>query len=165
MINDIFNNAKIIRAFTPYSFRLFFEKLEIFKPNSKKHKELYERFKPEFLLGMPIFPSELFFITYNKIVNCPDKNCQNFKNFKNLLSDIDYIENEVDKNNYENYNNHNNINPYPYLDSNINIDNKDILNNNNEYLMGSKEIKNKKISSNRNLIESNYRNFIYLFIY
>jgi hypothetical protein len=80
MVNTIFLRAKIIRSATPYSFRLFFQKLEIFNPNSNKHKELNETFQPELLLALPILPCEIFYVAYNKIVTCPDKNCFNFKN-------------------------------------------------------------------------------------
>lgn len=103
MINKIFHKAKIIRSATPYSFRLFFEKLEIFKPNSKKHKELNERIQPEQLIALPILPSEIFYVAYNKIVTCPDKNCQNFKNL------FDYEKNNLVNNDFEiNGNNANN---------------------------------------------------------
>jgi len=87
MIDIIFENAKRIRSITPYSFRLFFNKLDVFKPFSKRHKELFEHYQPENLMCLPILPSEIFFIAYNKIVSCPDKNCRYFNNLYN--NDID----------------------------------------------------------------------------
>jgi len=80
MIDKVFENAKKIRAVTPYSFRLFLNQLDIFKPFSKRHKELFEHYQPENLLCLPILPSEIFYIAYNKIVSCPDKNCRFFNN-------------------------------------------------------------------------------------
>ena len=92
MIEKIFNNAKVIRSATPYSFRLYFDKLEILKQDSKRHKELFERLQPELLIALPILPSEIFYVAYNKIVTCPDKNCFHFKNLfdyeKNLIPEI-----------------------------------------------------------------------------
>jgi hypothetical protein len=80
MIDKIYENAKKIRAVTPYSFRLFINQLDVFKPFSKRHKELFEHYQPENLMCLPILPSEIFYIAYNKIVSCPDKNCRYFKN-------------------------------------------------------------------------------------
>ncbi len=87
MIDIIFENATKIRSITPYSFRLFFNKLDIFKIFSKRNKELFDYYQPENLLCLPIFASEIFFIAYNKIVSCPDKKCRFFNNLYN--NDID----------------------------------------------------------------------------
>jgi hypothetical protein len=156
MINIIFDNAKIIRSSTPYSFRLFFEKLEIFKLNSKRHKELFEKFQPEFLLALPIFPSEIFYIAYNKIINCPDKNCQNFKNM--FLFDNENFneknENLLDSKNEVDYNYNKEeffILKHENKDFNINTNHfnyKENFNNNNynnDNLKGLKDIKDMQI--------------------
>ena len=78
MVDEIFENAKKLRAITPYSFRLFFDKMEIFNPFSTKHKENFEKYKPESILCLPILPSEIFYITYNNLLKCPDRRCENF---------------------------------------------------------------------------------------
>lgn len=91
MIDEIFENAKKIRAVTPYSYRLFFSQLDIFKPFSRRHKELFEHYQPENLLCMPLLPSEIFYIAYNKIVSCPDKNCKYFNNLYDSESQLNYI--------------------------------------------------------------------------
>lgn len=87
MIDEIFENAKKFRALTPYSFKLIFEEMEIFKPKCKKHRENFDFYKPEYFLCLPIMPSEIFCITYNNIVKCPDKNCLNFIDLKELEGD------------------------------------------------------------------------------
>jgi hypothetical protein len=84
MINEIFDNAIKLRAITPYSFRLMFEEMEIFKKKCLKHKENYDKFKPESILCLPILPCEIFCITYTNIIKCPDKKCLNFIDLKEL---------------------------------------------------------------------------------
>ena len=63
---------------TPSSFRLFSNRLEIFKYRSPRLKELYECYDPDNLLAMPIFPSEILTITYKDSFGCPDCQCVNF---------------------------------------------------------------------------------------
>lgn len=94
MIDKVFEKAKKIRSVTPYSFRLFFSQLDIFKPFSRRHKELFERYQPENLLCLPILPSEIFFIAYNKIVSCPDKNCRYFNNLYDVENHINFCASE-----------------------------------------------------------------------
>lgn len=94
MIDIVFENAKRLRAVTPYSFRLFFGQLDIFKPFSRRHKELFEHYQPENLLCLPMLPSEIFFIAYNKIVSCPDKNCRYFNNLYDVENQINFITSE-----------------------------------------------------------------------
>lgn len=77
-VNDILDFAAEIRDSTPNSFYLLADKLEIFKFDSKNLKNLYEEIKPDKLLALPIFPSDIFTITYKDLIGCPDENCQNF---------------------------------------------------------------------------------------
>lgn len=91
IIDKIFESARILRTITPYSFRLFFSQLDIFKPFSKRHKELFEHYKPDKLTCLPIMPSEVFFIAYNNIITCPDKHCRFFNNL------YDYEQNFISK--------------------------------------------------------------------
>jgi hypothetical protein len=106
MVDKIFTNAKRLRAITPYSFKLFFDKMGIFNPFGKNHKENYEKYKPESLLCLPILPSEIFYITYNNLVKCPDSRCENFINKKELeeYKEISYDESEyfINENNQKN---------------------------------------------------------------
>ncbi len=84
-VNDILDFAAEIRDSTPNSFYLLADKLEIFKFDSKNLKNLYEEIKPDKMLALPIFPTELFTITYKDKFGCVDQNCKNFlrtgKNF------------------------------------------------------------------------------------
>ena len=79
-VNEILNFANEIKNKTPDSFYLLANKLEIFEYNSKNLKILYEHFKIDEMLAMPISSSEIFCITYKNIIHCPDIKCKNFKN-------------------------------------------------------------------------------------
>ena len=78
-INNVDEMGKILkiaiklRDETPYSFRLLANKLEIFKYHSDNIKKCFEKYKPQSLVTMPIFPSEIFFICYNGIIKCPER--------------------------------------------------------------------------------------------
>ena len=67
-----------IAELTPSSFRLFANKLEIFKFRSKRLQEMYECYDPDNLLAMPIFPSEILTVAYKDSFGCPDPQCVNF---------------------------------------------------------------------------------------
>ena len=98
-VESVFNYAKELRAKTPYSLRLFARKLEIFKPNSQRLKELFHLYEPENMMALPLLPSEIFYIAYNNIVSCPDLMCNNFKNA------FDEEEKEILNNIYQERNN------------------------------------------------------------
>ena len=91
-VEFIFQRARQIRQQTPFSFKLFARKLEIFKPRSTRLKELFTIYEPESMLCLPILPSEIFYIAYNNIVGCADYECKNFKySFENdIYSDKHY---------------------------------------------------------------------------
>ena len=74
-MGNILKIALRLREETPYSFRLLANKLEIFKYHSDNIEKCYEKYKPQFLVTMPIFPSEIFYICYNDIIKCPDDLC------------------------------------------------------------------------------------------
>ena len=84
-VNEILDFAAEIRDSTPSSFYLLANKLEIFNFDSKNLKNLYEEIKPDKMLALPIFPTELFTITYKDKFGCVDETCKNFlrtgKNF------------------------------------------------------------------------------------
>ena len=87
-----------LRKETPYSFRLLANKLEIFNYKSNNLENLYEQYKPNSFLAMPIFPSEIFYICYNNIVKCPDefcKNCIGITNTNNNNSNSESKENDL----------------------------------------------------------------------
>ena len=88
-IDKIFNEAIKLRENTPYSFRIFANMLEIFKFHCEEPKELYEKYKPDKLLTLPIFPCEIFYICFNGITKCPDSNCKNNSKNKNKIENED----------------------------------------------------------------------------
>ena len=77
-INGILNKANQIRDKTPNSFYLLANKVEIFNYESKELKNLFEKYKPDKMLALPMFPNEIFCITQKNIKGCPNKKCQNF---------------------------------------------------------------------------------------
>lgn len=77
-VDSIIEFALDLSEKTPYSFRIFAKKLEIFRYNSPRLQELYQCYEPENLLAMPIFPSEIFTITYKDSFGCPEIGCKNF---------------------------------------------------------------------------------------
>ena len=88
-IDEIYNEAIKLRENTPYSLRIFANLLEIFKYHCEDPKAIYEKYKPDSLLTLPIFPSEIFYICYKGATKCPDDNCKNNIKNKNSLDDDD----------------------------------------------------------------------------
>ena len=83
-VNDIIDLANNIRDKTPISFYMLANKLEIFNYNSHDLQILFEQIKPNQLLAMPMFTSDIFFRSYKNDINCANVNCENFKNNNNL---------------------------------------------------------------------------------
>jgi hypothetical protein len=81
-IDKIYEDAIKLRENTPYSFRIFANLLEIFKYHCEDPKAIYEKYRPDTLLTLPIFPSEIFYVCYNRATKCPIDTCKN--NTKNL---------------------------------------------------------------------------------
>ena len=99
-LNFIYNTALKLRDNTPYSFRILSNNLEIFVPYSDNLKDLYNFYQPDQLLSLPIFPSEVVYITYNYTFDCPDENCSNFiDSLKklNVIDELKYNEKNLDK--------------------------------------------------------------------
>ena len=109
-IDEIFNQAIKLRDNTPYSFRILGNLLEIFKCHCKDPKAIYEKYKPDKLLTIPIFPSEIFYICYKGVTNCPDSNC------------VNNTKNKKEKENIEDENHKKNINKCEYCDMKIKRD-------------------------------------------
>ena len=74
-LDEIYSIAQKLRTKTPYSFRILANMLQIFKENSTELEKMYETIKPENFIAMPIFPSEIFYITYHNFMRCPDEEC------------------------------------------------------------------------------------------
>ena len=79
-VREIIESAIKLRNNTPYSLRIFSEHLGIFSLKKfDKLKYLNQYFQPEKMITLPIFASEVFYITFNYLVNCPDESCINFQ--------------------------------------------------------------------------------------
>ncbi len=81
-IDKIYDIAIKLRANTPYSFRILANLLEIFKYHCEDPKSLFDKYRPDTLLTLPIFPSEIFYICFNRATKCPIDTCKN--NTKNI---------------------------------------------------------------------------------
>lgn len=75
-VDSLLQHAYNLRNKTPYSFRMLADKLEIFNEGSKTLKKNYNWLQTEGIDVMPLFPSEIFYITYKKQIKCPDHNCK-----------------------------------------------------------------------------------------
>lgn len=91
-MNGIIKIALELRKSTPYSFRLLANKLGFLKTNNQDMENIYEKYKPEQILTLPIYPTEILYENNKNDVMCPDPECKNYKNealktneFKNIL--------------------------------------------------------------------------------
>lgn len=75
-LDKIIEIAFTIRYNTPYSFRFLCNNLQIFVPNSTELEKAYNTYKPDTMTALPMFPSEVFYITYKEEVKCPDEQCE-----------------------------------------------------------------------------------------
>ena len=77
-LNNLIKIAIDLRKKTPYSFRILANKIGFLKKNYDKIKENYEKFQPDTIPAMPIFPSEILYITYKSEIDCIDSRCKNY---------------------------------------------------------------------------------------
>ena len=77
-LNSFVKIAIELRKKTPYSFRILANKIGFLKKNYDKIKENYEKFQPDIIPAMPIFPSEILFIAYKSEIDCIDSRCKNY---------------------------------------------------------------------------------------
>ncbi len=95
-VRSIFEFALQLRSNTPYSFRILSNHLGIFSVHSSDRlKYLNQYFQPDAMISLPIFASEVFYITYKSLVNCPDENCSNFQNSIERFNKINCINNDT----------------------------------------------------------------------
>ena len=79
-LDNYINAAKELRKQTPYSFRLLADKIGFLKKRNSDIKANYEKYHPDALPAMPIFPSEVLYITYKSQISCINPNCKKYKN-------------------------------------------------------------------------------------
>ena len=76
----IINKALAIRKNTPYSFRLWVNKIGFLRKDYKDIEINYEKYKPNTFMALPLFPSEILFYIYKDQINCIDSRCKNYIN-------------------------------------------------------------------------------------
>ena len=109
-IKDIIDLALKLREQTPYSFRILANKLGFLKNKNENVKQMYEKYHPELLPAMPIFPLELLSLAYKSGIDCIDPECKNSKNkILSLISKDFYVVNNNDNNDINILNFQNNI--------------------------------------------------------
>ena len=109
-IELIMKTALELREQTPYSFRILANKIGFLKTNNKDIKNTYDKYKPQSIPAMPIFPLEILSLTFKTGIECVDPECKNNKK-KKAFSSLDHqeyciIEHEEKKNtilNFEKY--------------------------------------------------------------
>ena len=84
-LKKIMKTADELIMKTPYSFRILANKLGFLNPKAKNVQKNYELYQPQSIPAMPIFPHEIFYITYDNIIQCPDPDCTNEEGFKKIL--------------------------------------------------------------------------------
>jgi hypothetical protein len=94
-VNGVNKIALELRKNTPYSFRLLANKLGFLKTNNQYIENIYEKYKPEQILTLPIYPKEILYENNKNEVICPDPDCKNNKSDKKKNEDFPNI---LDKN-------------------------------------------------------------------
>ena len=79
-IKTIIDLALKLREQTPYSFRILANKLGFLKSKNDNVKQMYEKYHPELLPAMPVFPLELLSLAYKSGIDCVDPECKNSRN-------------------------------------------------------------------------------------
>lgn len=76
-IKTIMDMAFELRTQTPYSFRILANKIGFLRTNNKFIKKNYEKYKPQSIPAMPIFPLEILSLTFKSGIECIDPECKN----------------------------------------------------------------------------------------
>ena len=95
-LKTIIESAKDLRKKTPYSFRILADELGIFIPKCENLKERFEKYKPDMIQAIPIFPQEIFYMTNKDKIVCPNPFCKNGKDFKKIQLKNGKIKYEID---------------------------------------------------------------------
>ena len=94
-LDDIVKIALKLRDNTPYSFRLLSNKIGFLKTNYKNITKTFKKYKPEKIIALPIFPTEISYENNKKYIICPDPECINNNRDKNMK--IDWSNNSIIK--------------------------------------------------------------------
>ena len=99
-LDTIIKIAMDLRNRTPYSFRLLSNKIGFLQTNNKNISNNFEKYKPELIQTMPIYPLEILHGNNKNIVLCPDPECKN--NLQNKIIKIDWKKSNIHNNNINN---------------------------------------------------------------
>ena len=99
-LNDIIKIALELRKNTPYSLRLLSNKIGFLEINNENVKKTFDKYKPESIPTMPIFPIEILYHNYNNVILCPDPNCINNKKYTLKNEKNNKLNNEIINNNH-----------------------------------------------------------------
>ena len=100
-LDKIIKIALELRNLTPYSFRLLSNDIGFLKTNNKNILRTFNRYKPESIPTIQIYPVEILHVNYPSKIICPDNQCTN--NLKNMKMKIDWGNNKFyncNKNNH-----------------------------------------------------------------
>ena len=92
-LDKIIKLAFELRKNTPYSFRLLANKIGFLQNNNKNVSYNFEKYKPESIITMPIYPIDILYDNNKNIIICPDPECKN--SLKNQIMKIDWTENNI----------------------------------------------------------------------
>ena len=87
----IMETALELRTQTPYSYRILANKIGFLKKNNQNIQKAFEKYRPQSIPAMPIFPLEILSLTFKVGVDCIDPECKNSKK-KTALSSLDNSE-------------------------------------------------------------------------
>ena len=92
-LNNIIKIALDLRNHTPYGFKLLANKIGFLKANNKNIEKTFEKYKPESIPALPVYPLEILQQDKNKeVISCSDPECKNFE--KNIVV-IDWDNNNI----------------------------------------------------------------------
>ena len=135
-LNKIIKIANKLREQTPYSFRLLADKIGFLKKKNKDIKANYEKYQPELLPAMPIFPSEVLYITYKSQIYCIDPNCKNYATDFKLKSRILARRTIAQKSQTSNFVLNKNLKPISNVEKNYNCEKCDLgIEKNMQYIL------------------------------
>ena len=122
----LFNKAFEIRNNTPYSFRLWVNKIGFLRKNYKDIELNYKKYQPELFMTLPLFSSEVLYLMNKDYIKCFDSRCKNYiKNLCDISPEL-----ELKKRHKNATNKNNNKYKYKSKDYTYNLNHLEILDQN-----------------------------------
>ena len=92
-VDELIKISLELRNNTPYSLRFLVNRLGFLKINNKNIVNAFNKYKPEDIKIMPIYPIEILYGNNSKYICCPNPECEN--NTKNKKFKIDWTDIEI----------------------------------------------------------------------